>query len=583
MAKGGIAGSACDKRMEHKSGCQYAKGGFVLDSESKDHYVIKHPKGDVLKIAKHGLSSEMHNQIKKYAKGGEVKEEPKPDANPISQSFMGATGSQGIQDGIKNIKNYADGTVDEPVPGPEAQIPQTEEMPPAQMEAMPERNLASEPQEVAPPPPAVAAAPSNEPERVINPELKENVVGAFHKMMDVLKSGGPTGYIADKVATGLTKAATVPNPKAPQQPSMQQASADQPGYSNVPTMPPREQAPQANQNPSNGMPSVDPEVKKLQQITDAQQGRMQEAHTRAVDILHDLNTQKIDFNRAWSNKSVPSKILAGIGMALSGIGSGITKQPNMAMEMINKEIERDIDQQKSEIGKKATVLDGYLKSYGNETAATNAYREDLQALVAAKMQQYSLKMQGNMMKGMNSGEQGMGQYLSFLRMTNPNMAKSVEERMIPSLGGAVADIPVTPDDRESISKGQELDTVLDRLEKFSEIHSGSMNPAIINQGKALAAQAKAILQVRNHQGVFKESTQKFDENFIPEDPTKFFASVRSSPQYAETRNLNKLDLHNTVGKYFVRNPLDGMMQPQLTQRPGVMRPMGNVQNVSNRR
>jgi len=54
---------------------------------------------------------------------------------------------------------------------------------------------------------------------------------------------------------------------------------------------------------------------------------------------------KIDPERYQKNLGVGGKTLSAIGMILSGIGSGLTGQPNMAMDVFQKNIQRDIESQ----------------------------------------------------------------------------------------------------------------------------------------------------------------------------------------------------------------------------------------------
>jgi hypothetical protein len=63
----------------------------------------------------------------------------------------------------------------------------------------------------------------------------------------------------------------------------------------------------------------------------------------------DFTNAKLDKDRFWSNQSTGQKILGGIALALGAIGGGISGKQNMAMEVINKAIDRDIEEQKYNI------------------------------------------------------------------------------------------------------------------------------------------------------------------------------------------------------------------------------------------
>jgi hypothetical protein len=97
--------------------------------------------------------------------------------------------------------------------------------------------------------------------------------------------------------------------------------------------------------------------------------------------------QKLDPNRVWKNASTGNKVLAAISVALSGIGSGLSGQPNMAMSVINKAIERDMESQRAEIGKTHTLLSENVRKYGDLNTATQATLLHYNALTQAKIQQ----------------------------------------------------------------------------------------------------------------------------------------------------------------------------------------------------
>ena len=60
----------------------------------------------------------------------------------------------------------------------------------------------------------------------------------------------------------------------------------------------------------------------------------------------DMQLKAIDTNRFWNSKSTGEKIMAGIGIVLAGMGSGLTGQPNAAIQVIQNAIDNDIKSQK---------------------------------------------------------------------------------------------------------------------------------------------------------------------------------------------------------------------------------------------
>lgn len=67
----------------------------------------------------------------------------------------------------------------------------------------------------------------------------------------------------------------------------------------------------------------------------------------------------IDPNKYLKDLGVSGRLITALGMLISGAGSGLTGQPNLALEMFNKNIQRDID------GQKETFLNNYNALKGN--------------------------------------------------------------------------------------------------------------------------------------------------------------------------------------------------------------------------
>lgn len=139
----------------------------------------------------------------------------------------------------------------------------------------------------------------------------------------------------------------------------------------------------------------------------------QEQHIRAMDtaknvydqhiakldsentkLTEDIQNSKIDPNRVWNSASTGNKVMAGIGILLSGIGSGLTGQQNMALGVIQKSIDRDIDAQKADLGKKENLLSANMRKYGNAHAAYQATAMQLTSVVQGQIAAAAAKMNG---------------------------------------------------------------------------------------------------------------------------------------------------------------------------------------------
>lgn len=137
------------------------------------------------------------------------------------------------------------------------------------------------------------------------------------------------------------------------------------------------------------------------------QGEMQENYNAVM-------AGKIDPNRVWNNTSTAGQVGSLVGVLLSGIGSGLTGQSNMAMDVINKAIDRDIEAQKQDLGKQKTLYSMNLQKYGNEQAADAATRLHLGtvlsgqlAIGAAKSGSAEAMARANMFDGQMMEKMGM--------------------------------------------------------------------------------------------------------------------------------------------------------------------------------
>lgn len=90
-------------------------------------------------------------------------------------------------------------------------------------------------------------------------------------------------------------------------------------------------------------------------------------------IYNQVKNTQIDPNRYWDNKSTGSKIGMLAGMIISGFGAG-AGQGNMAMDILNKNIENDIDAQKTNLGKTQSLLNSNMQKYGVLSSAMTATR-----------------------------------------------------------------------------------------------------------------------------------------------------------------------------------------------------------------
>lgn len=230
-----------------------------------------------------------------------------------------------------------------------------------------------------------------------------------------------------------------------------------------------------------------------------------------------LASQQVDPNRYWHNKSTGSKILAGIGLLASGMGSGTTGQPNLALGVINKAIDNDIDAQKNAQNVTMNLWKMNREKMGSNLAADAAAKsqqlEIVKYIIAKNMAQSKSDMARAMLNqqiGQINYEQnrlhqmmGASQVLSGqvrpsmtedqtvglannMKMLSPELSKSFEDHYVPGVG--IAQVPVKPEDREAFANYDELQKNIDAAKNFAATHGSVLNPL-----SAEAVQAEGIM------------------------------------------------------------------------------------------
>ena len=85
--------------------------------------------------------------------------------------------------------------------------------------------------------------------------------------------------------------------------------------------------------------------------------------------IQDVKNGHIDPKHYVENMGAGQKIATAIGLFLGGLSTPFTHQGNPALEMLNKQIDRDIDAQKAGLNNKMNIYHAYLDQYHNAAAA----------------------------------------------------------------------------------------------------------------------------------------------------------------------------------------------------------------------
>ena len=99
---------------------------------------------------------------------------------------------------------------------------------------------------------------------------------------------------------------------------------------------------------------------RMQAAFDSRDAEMNEVLANRKRILTDMEAGTVDPKRVWANKSSEEKTNAHIGAFFGGFGGS-----SYTLDAINKEIDRDVDAQKTQLLQKDKALSGHERIYND--------------------------------------------------------------------------------------------------------------------------------------------------------------------------------------------------------------------------
>lgn len=314
------------------------------------------------------------------------------------------------------------------------------------------------------------------------------------------------------------------------------------------------------------------------------------------------------YGSLFAKQDTLGKIGTLFGLLLSGAGSGLSGQPNMVMEMMNKEIENDrLAQEKSKDNARNFIK---LNMEAELNKANMSLMQAQQAGVLSEIQLRAQTMAYNQMamsalhsmsgmvdrlppgpakdqaaqivNGVSQAAsasiqqknqaaaaelaemqfQKSNEALEFAAAASgkPELARVAQfrrDRHVPGYGEASLEVPGGV--RQSLIGKSEFDRAAKEYIAFAEKHKynlNKLNPAerakIVNQGVALAADVQNKYRMKNEGGVWKSGEQEFIENTVPSHPEKWSASFNAIPKLKQALHDNEADAKNLAGGYGIK-------------------------------
>lgn len=519
---------------------------FRLLKEDDHHYEIGHPKGKSIKVSKKDLSDKAHGMIKKMASGGEVSSDLPPDLQGMISDAQTAASNEPTRAPASlagDVGHYLGNAVREGV-GSTFDAAKTMLAPVGDAASGLVSGLTGQSAQAAQAQPAPSQSSSTSSSTLSNPIIGQRTPAA-------------------------------PSPNTPVMPSPSYGKDVESGYQQHLQGLGQEAAAIGQLGKEQANVFKDAEAKQ-QELMNNYQTESAKLNQDAAHTIEDIKAGHIDPSHYWSDKSTGAKVASAIGLILGGIGGGLTHQENPALKFLNSQIDRDMDAQKAELGKKENILGAYYKQLGNLQAATTMSKAFYNDLYASKLEQAAaqakdpiakaqlnssagefkmnaaqlrnqIAVQSTMMHALNQGGAGTDQVLQYMRMFNPQAAKEMESRYVPGIG--VGSVPLDDKTRGEIISRDDLQNQIQNLRTWAQQHSGSLSPSDQAYGKALANQVQDAYRRANGQGVFREAEADFVKGIVEQDPTKFFNSFRVDPKYKALEDTNLASLNHTLSAY----------------------------------
>lgn len=221
-----------------------------------------------------------------------------------------------------------------------------------------------------------------------------------------------------------------------------------------------------------------------QKAYDDSQKNLKAIDDEGLQIRQAYASQKVDPNRLWNEKSTGAKIGAAIGLLFSGMGSGMTGQPNMAMQVIQRQIDRDIDAQKNDQSKQMNLYKFNRERFQDERMAEQATRLHQLSALQGQLSSISAKYGGPIAQA--QAQHAIGQLEMQSTAIKSSMQQSMYQRAMAQqlMGNGGAGAQMDPDKK---ILGLRMSGMID------EKQQGEMSKQL-NDAKNHATQTDAILQ-----------------------------------------------------------------------------------------
>lgn len=129
-----------------------------------------------------------------------------------------------------------------------------------------------------------------------------------------------------------------------------------------------------------------------QKLADDGKAKMDALAARTEALRQNILSSKVDPNAHWNSLSTAGKVGSVISMILGGFGTSGGK--NLAVDVFNNQVDRDVDAQKANLGIKQSILGNYMQEGHDLQAATQLAKADKLDMAAAQLEREASRAAG---------------------------------------------------------------------------------------------------------------------------------------------------------------------------------------------
>jgi hypothetical protein len=200
---------------------------------------------------------------------------------------------------------------------------------------------------------------------------------------------------------------------------------------------------------------------------------------------------EFDQNRVWKRMGTAGSITAGIGIALGALAQGFGAKSNAAIDVMDKQIQRDIEQQRMEYEKIKDKTRAQESAYGRLRQMGMDDRQAQESIHKAAMEKTRLGIEAGLLKTLGP-EEAQAKSLEATAKAEENFAKAMESKFNKTSGSttttqrgmkAVGMGSLNPKERVDLIQSADKDEAI-KPHKYAKTALGEIQNSIDSKGIA---------------------------------------------------------------------------------------------------